>query len=267
MNSLRQQLLREKRFHDQWATSIRTEEIDVDVAFEGSTAPENRFICSCLGDLTGKYLLDLGCGAGESSVYFARHGAHCIAGDYSSGMLRATNALAQRYGVDIDTRKINAIKLEFANNTFDIVYASNILHHVDADKALHEIHRVLKPGGFACMWEPLKHNPIINVYRRMATEVRTADEKPLSIFFIDKVKRLFSQVTYDTFWLSTLWILLRFYLIERVDPNKERYWKKILVEEFRLRRTYNRLERIDYFLKKIPIMRRLAWTLAMVAKK
>lgn len=267
MIDMRQQLLREQRFHDQWATSIRIEEIDVDVAFEGSTAPENRFICTCLGDLSGKYLLDLGCGAGESSVYFARQGARCVAGDYSSGMLRAAEALAQKYGVDIDTRRINAINLEFADNTFDIVYASNILHHVNADEALHEIHRVLKPGGFACMWEPLKHNPIINVYRRIATEVRTADEKPLSIFFVDKVKRMFSHVTYDTFWLSTLWILLRFYLIERVDPNKERYWKKILLEEFRLRRTYFRLERIDYILKKIPLMRRLSWTLAIVAKK
>ena len=267
MNDMRQQLVREKKFHDQWATSIRVEEIEVDVAFEGSTAPENRFIRSCLGDVSGKYLLDLGCGAGESSVYFARHGARCVAGDYSSEMLRAAKKLAQRYGVDIDTRMINAINLEFASNTFDIVYASNILHHVDANKALKEIHRVLKPEGFACMWEPLKHNPIINVYRRMATEVRTADEKPLSIFFVNKVKHLFSKVTYDTFWLSTLWILLRFYLIERVDPNKERYWKKILVEESRLRRTYFQLEKFDYFLKKIPLMRRLAWTLAMVAKK
>lgn len=267
MNDMRQKLLREKRFHDQWANSIRIEEIDVDVAFEGSTAPENRFIRSCLGDISGKYLLDIGCGAGESSVYFARQGARCVAGDYSSGMLSAAKKLAQRYGVEIDTRMINAINLEFMNNTFDIVYASNILHHVDADKALHEIHRVLKPGGFACMWEPLKHNPIINIYRRIATEVRTEDEKPLSIFFVDKVKRVFSKVTYDTFWLSTLWILLRFYLIERVDPNKERYWKKILVEEPRLRHTYFRLERLDYFLKKIPLLRRLAWTLAMVAKK
>ena len=267
MNDMPKQLLREQRFHDQWAMSIRIEEIDVDVAFEGSTAPENRFIRACLGDLSGKYLLDLGCGAGESSVYFARQGARCVAGDFSYGMLCAAKKLAQKYGVDIDTRMINATNLEFANDTFDIVYASNILHHVDADKALHEIHRVLKPGGFACMWEPLKHNPIINVYRRIATEVRTEDEKPLSIFFVDKVKNVFSEVIYDTFWLSTLWILLRFYLIERVHPNKERYWKKILAEEFRLRRTYFRLERFDYILKKIPLMRRLAWTLAMVAKK
>jgi ubiquinone/menaquinone biosynthesis C-methylase UbiE len=182
-------------------------------------------------------------------------------------MIKAAQRLADHYGVEIETRVVNASALEFESNVFDIVYASNILHHVNPHQALKEIHRVLKPGGSACIWEPLKHNPIINVYRRIATSVRTPDEKPLSIFFVKQAEEIFSEVKFDTFWLATLWILLRFYLIERVDPNKERYWKKIIYEESRLRSTYYRLERLDYFLKKIPLMDRLAWTLAMVAKK
>ena len=267
MNAVQKQLIREKEFHDQWATSVDLENIDVDVAFEGSTAAENRFILSCLGDLCGKHLLDIGCGTGESSVYFARKGARCVAGDYSPEMVKAARRLAVRYGVEIDAQILNAMDLGFASNTFDIVYAANVLHHVDADRSLHEIHRVLKPGGIACMWDPLRHNPVINVYRRIATEVRTRDEQPLSISFINRVRNLFSEVKYDTFWLATLWILLRFYLIERVDPNKERYWKKIIYEESRLRRTYCRLEKLDNFLKKVPMLSRLSWTLAIVAKK
>jgi len=257
----------EKVFHDQWASTLAIDDINVQTTFEGATSPENRFILSCLGDLSGKYLLDLGCGAGESSVYFTQKGARCLAGDTSSGMIKAAKRLADRYGVDIETRIVNASDMDLESNVFDIVYASNILHHVDPDQSLKEIHRVLKPGGRACIWEPLKHNPIVNVYRRIATDVRTPDEKPLSIFFVRKAKDIFSEVKYDTFWLATLWILLRFYLIERVDPNKERYWKKIIYEESRLRSTYYRLEKFDYLLKKIPLMDRLAWTLAMVAKK
>jgi len=267
MGDVQGQLEREKEFHDQWASRIEIDEIDLDITFEGSTAPENRFLLSCLGDISGKYVLDLGCGTGESSVYFTRQGARCVAGDYSPGMVEAAKRLAERYGVDIEARIVNAMELDFADNTFDIVYASNILHHVDAEKSLREIYRVLKPGGNACMWEPLRHNPIINIYRRIATEVRTPDEKPLSIFFVDRVKQLFSEVKYDTFWLASLWILMRFFLIERVNPNKERYWKKILYEESRLRRTYYRLEKIDFYLKKIPLVKRLAWNLAIAAKK
>jgi hypothetical protein len=101
----------------------------------------------------------------------------------------------------------------------------------------------------------------------MATEVRTDDEMPLDINIVNVVESLFAQTTYDTFWLASLWIFLRFYLIEKVDPNKERYWKKIIIEHERLSPTYRRLEIIDQSLKKIPLMKRLAWNIAVVATK
>ena len=267
MNDANAQLKRERAFHDNWSAEIDSMALNVDLAFEGSTAPENRYILSKLGHLQGRRILDLGCGAGESSVYFARQGAHCIAADHSSGMLDTAERLARRYGVKIEPRVVNANQMAFDSNVFDMVYAANVLHHVDIDCALREIHRVLKPGGVAAIWEPLKHNPVINIYRRMASKVRTADEHPLDIRVVDQVQKLFSLVDYDTFWLATLWIFLRFYLIEGVHPNQERYWKKILTDERRLRRTYYRLEKLDNLLKKISYLKRFAWNIAIVAQK
>jgi hypothetical protein len=113
----------------------------------------------------------------------------------------------------------------------------------------------------------LKHNPVINVYRRIASRVRTKDEHPLDIGVVDSVRKIFSKVTYDTFWFITLWIFMRFYFVEGVDPNKERYWKKILQEEKRLRPTYLRLEKCDRIIKRIPYMRRFGWNIAIVAEK
>lgn len=261
-------LRKEQVFHDQWAAAIDVEGIRVADYFEACTAPENRFILRQLGDVQGKYLLDLGCGAGENSVYFALKGARCVAADYSPGMVDVAQRLAARNGVAVEGAVVNAMDIDFPDNTFDVVYASNLLHHIpDPRLAIREMHRVLKPGGKACFWDPLKHNPVINVYRRMATKVRTEDETPLDIRLVDFVRSHFSHTTYDTFWLATLWIFLRFYLIEKVNPNEERYWKKIIIEHARLERDYLRLEKIDRVLKTLPLMKRFAWNLAVVARK
>lgn len=259
---------REQQFHDQWAAAIDVDGIRVADYFEACTAPENRYILRKLGDVQGKYLLDLGCGAGENSVYFATRGARCVAADYSPGMVEVALALAERNRVAVEGRVVNALAIDAPDETFDIVYASNLLHHLpQPELVIREMYRVLKPGGKACFWDPLRHNPVINVYRRMATEVRTEDETPLDINILTFVRSQFSHVEADTFWIATLWIFLRFYLIERVNPNAERYWKKIIVEHVRLRPTYQRLEALDRWLKRLPGMKRMAWNLAVVATK
>jgi ubiquinone/menaquinone biosynthesis C-methylase UbiE len=261
-------LRKEQVFHDRWAAAIDVDGIRVADYFEACTQPENRFILKQLGDVCGKSLLDLGCGAGENSVYFALQGANCVAADYSPGMVDVALKLAAANHIQIEGRVVNAMVIDLPDNSFDIVYASNLLHHLpDPIAALHEMHRVLKPGGKACFWDPLKHNPLINVYRRIATKVRTEDETPLDICLVNTVRSIFSDTQFDTFWIAALWIFLRFYLIERVNPNEERYWKKIISEHTRLEPEYRRLERLDRILKQLPLMKRMAWNLAVVATK
>ncbi len=261
-------LQKEQQFHDQWAAAIDVNGLKVADYFEACTAPENRFILQHLGDVAGKYLLDLGCGAGENSVYFAGRGARCVAADYSPGMVEVALKLAAANGVAVEGCTVNAMAIAFPDNTFDIVYASNLLHHLpDPILALREMHRVLKPGGKLCFWDPLRHNPVINVYRRLATEVRTEDEMPLDIGIVKTIQLLFTDTQSDTFWISALWIFLYFYLIERINPNQDRYWKKIIREHKRLATSYSRLERWDRALKKLPGVARMAWNLAVVATK
>ncbi|MBN1257108.1 MAG: methyltransferase domain-containing protein [Planctomycetes bacterium] len=257
----------EADFHDEWAENIDPTEIDIQTFFEGATSPENRFLVQHLGEVKGKQFLELGCGAGEASVYFATRNACCTATDNSPGMLQVVGKLAAKYGVTVKRKLMNAEAIAFPDNSFDIVYAANLLHHVNPTTTLREMHRVLRPGGMACCWDPLRHNPIINIYRRMADQVRTKNEHPLDIKIVKEIEGLFARVSWDTFWLATLWIFLRFYLIERIHPNQERYWKKIIREEPRLRPSYNRLEKLDRLLKKIPATKRFAWNLAFVATK
>lgn len=258
---------REKEFHDSWAGEMNSDKIDVRKYFEGSTCPENKFILSKLGSLEGLRVLDLGCGAGESGIFFALHGAKVVLADTSEGMLSTAQRVADNYGVCITTKILDAEQIDFPDEFFDIVYSANTLHHVDEEKALAEIYRVLRPGGKFCSWDPMRHNPLINLYRLLAKKVRTIDEHPLSMDFVRTVRGRFNRVEYDVFWLATQLIFMRFFFIERINPNEERYWKKIIYEEERLRSLYVYLERWDLRLKRIACLRRMAWNLAIVAIK
>ena len=61
---------------------------------------------------------------------------------------------------------MDAESMKFEDKTFDVVYGSGILHHLNIDKAYRELARVLKPDGVAIFIEPLGHNPLINLYRK-----------------------------------------------------------------------------------------------------
>ncbi len=257
----------EREFYDSWAKGVDVNKIDVKKFFESSTCPENKYLMTHMNNINKSLILDLGCGAGENSVYFTLKGANCIATDYSSGMLHVVHELADRYHVKVTTQVVDAMNIPFPDNTFDYVYIANTLHHVDFDKCTHEIHRVLKGGGKMLSWDPLKHNPIINIYRRMATKVRTEDERPLNINVVGKLAKFFSNVEYETFWFATLWIFVRFFVVEGIHPNDEPYWKKIISDEERIRGTYLKLEKIDRIIKKIPFLKKYAWNIVIVATK
>jgi ubiquinone/menaquinone biosynthesis C-methylase UbiE len=269
MNKDKEELLkREEDFHDDWADSINIDEVLVDEFMEACTAPENRWLTEKIGDIKGLRILELGCGAGEASVYFAKKGANAVATDLSGGMLRVVEQLAAKHGVTVETKKSSADEIDFPDASFDVVYAANLLHHVDIEKCLIEVNRVLKPGGRFLSWDPLAHNPAINIYRRQAMEVRTEDEHPIKWSQIKLFKKHFSKVEYKTTWFFTLWIFIRFKFFEKVDPNKERYWKKIINEHKRLEKQYLRLERRDkWFLKIFPFFKRWCWNISFVCVK
>jgi hypothetical protein len=96
-------LKKEKVFLDRWVATININGIEVDIIFEGATAPENRFLLS-RRRCNWKYSLDLGCDAGENGVYCVRKEARCVAGDFYAIMVEVDIRLARRHGVEISAR-------------------------------------------------------------------------------------------------------------------------------------------------------------------
>lgn len=250
----------ESEFHDRWAAEIDPTDTLVDETFTSITAVENQHILAQFGDVRGKRILDYGCGAAEGGVFLAKQGARVVGIDVSAGMLGAAQRLAARHGVEIETRQVTSDLIPAGDQEFDLIYGNGVLHHVSLPVAIPELARVMKPGGKGCFIEPLPYNPVINVYRRIAREVRTPDEKPLTFGDIERFRGSFGAVSHQEFWLTTLSVFLKFYLIDRANPNQERYWKKIYTDAGKLESFFGPLRKLDErLLKAIPPLRRLCW--------
>jgi SAM-dependent methyltransferase len=222
-----------------------------------------------MGPLAGKRVLELGSGAGEGAVYFALQGARVVATDISSGMLDVVDRVAALHGVRVERQTCSAEDLSaFADGSFDVVYGANVLHHVHIGRCLDEVKRVLKDGGRGCFWDPVAHNPAVNVYRRMATKVRTEDEHPIRRGDMALFTGRFRSVRKRFFWFAALLIFVKFYAIDRVHPNADRYWKRILVRERELRPLYRTLAAVDgVVLRVLPFLRWWCWNVAVVVQK
>jgi SAM-dependent methyltransferase len=251
---------REATFHDQWAGDVDVQETLVDETFTSATAVENQHILREFGDVRGLAVLDYGCGAAEGGIFLAKRGARVVAIDVSPRMLEVAQKLARQHGVEIETRLVTGDTIPAADAEFDRIYGNGVLHHVPLDMAIPELARVLKPTGKACFIEPLPYNPLINVYRKIAKEVRTPDEHPISFAQIESFKARFGDVTHREFWLTSLLVFLKFYAWDRVNPNRERYWKKIYTDAPRIAPMFRALQRIDErLLASVPTLGRLCW--------
>ncbi len=260
--------LNEERFHDDWASTTRPEDVDVVTANEAITAPEMRFITQQLGDLRGKRLLDVGCGLGEASVYFATKGANVVSTDLSGEMLTFTKKLGERYEVSIETHKSTAESLCFENNEkFDVIYVGNLFHHVDIESTIQRLIPLLEKNGTLVSWDPLAYNPLINIYRKIASGVRTVDEHPLRLRDVRLFSKYFTSVHKEYFWFTTLVIFIIMAIFQGRNPNKERYWKKVVEEGPRWAFLYKPLEKLDkVFLSVFPFLKPLCWNVVIVAK-
>lgn len=119
--------------------------------------------------LAGKRVLDLCCGTGRSSIYFALKGAFVDGVDASGEAIAVARESARLSGVSDRTRFVvmDAQRLEFDSRRFDAVYCQSALHIlIDYPACAAELARVLKPGGKAVFCEEaLGHNPLFAPFR------------------------------------------------------------------------------------------------------
>jgi SAM-dependent methyltransferase len=156
----------------------------------------------------GKKILDFACGNGENGVYAAVAGADCTGIDISPEGVVNANKNAEKFGVADRCRFVtmDGENMTFSDNTFDLGVEYGALHHVELDRALSELSRVLKPEGEMICVEALRHNPLIHWYRRRTPHLRTEWEVEhiLGVESLDVMRRYFGRVNVRFFHLSVL---------------------------------------------------------------
>ena len=98
----------------------------------------------------GLRVLEIGCGLGTDGVRFAKAGADYTGIDLTDAAIELARKRFELSGLRGELRVSDAENLDFADESFDLVYSHGVLHHTpDIARAVSEIHRVLKPGGRA----------------------------------------------------------------------------------------------------------------------
>jgi len=130
----------------------------------------------------GRCALELGCGTGIFLEKVAPTGARIMGLDLSAELLAKARA---RLGAapNVVLHRGDAERMPYATSSFDTVYGSSVLHHLDLDRALGEVFRVLRPGGRCVFTEPNILNPQVAVMFHLGLTKRYFGVSPDELAF------------------------------------------------------------------------------------
>ena len=153
-------------------------------------------------------ILDFACGNGENGIYAASLGADVEGIDISPEGVENATENAKKFKVSNKCKfiEMDGENMAYKDNHFDYAIEYGALHHVDLEKALKELSRVLNPDGKMLCIEALRHNPLIHAYRKKTPHLRTEWEVDhiLGIESLDVMKKYFHAVNPKFFHLFSL---------------------------------------------------------------
>jgi 2-polyprenyl-3-methyl-5-hydroxy-6-metoxy-1,4-benzoquinol methylase/uncharacterized protein YbaR (Trm112 family) len=252
----------ERRWHDELfrARSARDPRLPAAIRDRYLNPPrrplfERELMFRLSGDVRGKKVLSFGCGDDSSTVLLALKGAEVSAFDLSIEAIRLQERMAQANGVRdrLHTTVCAAEELPFASKHFDLIFGSEILHHVPDHLATlaPEVCRVLKDDGIAIFSEPVIRSKLLKRildllpgHQEISPGERQLDEHDLALFREGFV----IEETPFTF-LSRL---DRFILSGPLEFAP--LWQRGLVYS---------LHAIDYLVLRMPLLNRLAGVVVM----
>ena len=114
-------------------------------------------------------VLEIGCGVGITSAHLnAKYNMNVVGTDLDPEQIE----IAKKFNKCSDNLRFieaDAGRIPFGQNEFDLVLSLNVLHHINNwDKALIEVSRVLKPGGFYILFDIAFPKLITRLFKNIA---------------------------------------------------------------------------------------------------
>jgi SAM-dependent methyltransferase len=127
--------------------AVHGPQLNVDDLIWGAwSIPESEV--GALGEVAGKDILELGCGAARWSIELAKRGARPVALDNSSRQLEHARGLMAEAGVDFPLFHASAEEIPLPDESFDIVFSDHgALSWADPRVVVPEVARVLRSGA------------------------------------------------------------------------------------------------------------------------
>ncbi len=238
--------IREKKFHNELISA-------------GNQRSENKFYKALYNlyedffdhlknNIKDKNVLDFGCGTGgyvEKAINFDPSNITAI--DISEKAIEiARNRKFEKRKVEYKVENCENTKLN--SDQFDLIYGAGILHHLDLEKSVKEIERLLKKNGSLIFIEPMGTNPLINLYRKLTPKSRSSDEHPFNFKDINYFKNTFKNVKVTYYGFFTL-LFLPFYK----SPQDSKIFSLI--------------SKLDKIFLNVPFFKFLAWSIIIRAQK
>jgi len=245
--SLSEKNIREREFHNKLHSEGKTK--FEDIFYKALFNLFDDFYNYLKNHIKNKDVLEYGCGKGSLIEKIINYEPKNISGiDISDQSISIAKKRSKELNLNIQYQVQNCEETTLSSESFDVIYGSGILHHLDLKKSIRELNRLLKVNGSLVFMEPLGTNPLINLYRKLTPKSRTIDEHPLTNKDFDFIKNTLGEINIRYYGFMSL-VFFIFY----------RNSKKSII--FKLSTI------LDNWIFKIKFLRFLAWSVLIVAKK
>ena len=169
----------------------------------------NRKLCRLVSERIKQtdVVLECACGTGAISIFIAQKCKRLVATDFATGMLKKAAKKCRNYS-NTTFKKADITNIKCKGGCFDKAVAGNVIHLLpEPEKALHELWRVVKPGG----------KIIIPTYINMSKGTGTAVVKFITLLGAD-FKRQFDLDSYKKFFADKGYSDVEYHVIDGRMP-------------------------------------------------